>query len=607
MLLPITPGVFNIGGTAIVVLMGSAPVPTAPVVGTISQPSCLLPTGSVVLSGLPATGTWTLTRSPGGVTTTGTGTSTTISGLAAGTYTYTVTDALGFVSPSSSNIVINAVPNPPVAPLVGTITQATCSVATGSVVLSGLPATGTWTLTRSPGGVTTTGTGTSTTISGLSAGTYTYTVTDAVGCTSVPSGNIVINIQPATPTVPVVGAITQPTCSVATGSVVLSGLPATGTWTLTRSPGGVTTTGTGTSTTISGLSAGTYTYTVTNAEGCTSVPSANVVINVQPSTPPAPVVGAITQPTCSVATGSVVLSGLPATGTWTLTRSPGGVTTTGTGTSTTISGLSAGTYTYTVTNAEGCTSVPSANIVINIQPATPTVPVVGAITQPTCSVATGSVVISGLPATGTWTLTRSPGGVTTTGTGTSTTISDLSAGTYTYTVTNAEGCTSVPSGNIVINAVPNAPAAPVVGAITQPTCIVATGSVVLSGLPATGTWTLTRSPGGVTTTGTGTSTTISGLSAGTYTYTVTNAEGCTSVPSGNVVINVQPSTPTAPVVGAITQPTCSVATGSVVLSGLPATGTWTLTRITWWRNYHRHRNQYNNIRPFNRNIYLYSN
>ena len=552
--------------------------PTAPVVGAITQPTCSVATGSVVLSGLPATGTWTLTRSPGGVTTTGTGTSTTISGLSAGTYTYTVTSALGCLSPPSGNIVINTQPATPAAPVVGAITQPTCSVATGSVVLSGLPATGTWTLTRSPGGVTTTGTGTSTTITGLVTGTYTYTVTSALGCLSPPSGNIVINMQPATPAAPVVGAITQPTCSVATGSVVLSGLPATGTWTVTRSPGGVTTTGTGTSTTISGLSAGTYTYTVTNVSGCTSVPSANVVINAVPNAPTAPVVGTITPANCGVATGSVVLSGLPATGTWTLTRLPGGVTTTGTGTSTTISGLTAGTYNYTVTDALGCTSPLSANIVINVQPSTPTAPVVGAITQPTCVVATGSVVLSGLPATGTWTLTRSIGVVTTTGTGTSTTITGLSAGTYTYTVTNAEGCISVPSANIVINVQPATPTAPVVGTITQPTCSVATGSVVLSGLPATGTWTLTRSPGGVTTTGTGTSTTISGLSAGTYTYTVTNAEGCTSVPSANVVINVQPSTPTAPVVGAITQPTCSVATGSVVLSGLPATGTWTLTR-----------------------------
>ena len=85
---------------------------------------------------------------------------------------------------------------------------------------------------------------------------------------------VTVNALPATPTF-VLGDITNPTCVIPTGSVVLSGLPATGTWTLTRTPGGIVTTGTGTSTTISGLSAGNYTYTVSNGT-CTSLPSANV-------------------------------------------------------------------------------------------------------------------------------------------------------------------------------------------------------------------------------------------------------------------------------------------------------------------------------------------
>jgi len=562
--------------SANIVINAQPTTPSAPTVGTITQPTCALATGSVVLNGLPATGTWTLIRTPGGTTTTGTGTTRTITGLAAGTYTYTVTNSGGCISSASANIVINAAPTAPTAPTVGTITQPTCALATGSVVLNGLPATGTWTLTVTPGGTTTTGTGTTSTITGLAPGTYTYTITNAAGCISAASANIVINAT-ATPSAPAVGTITQPTCAVATGSVVLSGLPASGTWTLTRTPGGTTITGTGTTTTITGLAAGTYTYTVTNAAGCTSSASGNIVINAASTAPTAPIVGTITQPTCAVATGSVALSGLPATGTWTLTRTPGAVNITGTGTTTTIAGLAPGTYTYTVTNAGGCTSAASGNVVITAQASTPATPTVGTITQPTCAVATGSVALNGLPATGTWTLTRTPGNITTTGTGTSTAITGLASGTYTYTVTNATGCISIGSANIVINAQPATPAAPTVGTITQPGCTVATGSVVLTGLPATGTWTLTRTPGG-TTTGTGTTTTITGLATGTYTFTVTNAAGCISASSANVVINAQPATPTAPIVGTIIQPTGTVTTGSVDLSGLPATGTWTLTR-----------------------------
>ncbi len=165
----------------------------------------------------------------------------------------------------------------------------------------------------------------------------------------------VINTPPVTPTAPTVGTITQPACGETTGSVPLSGLPASGAWILTRSPGG-TTFGSGPNFTVTGLATGTYTWTVTNADGCTSVVSAEAVINTPPVTPTAPTVGTITQPACGETTGSVPLSGLPASGTWTLTRTPGGTTTTGTGTSTTISGLTPGSYTWTVTNAAGCIS-----------------------------------------------------------------------------------------------------------------------------------------------------------------------------------------------------------------------------------------------------------
>ena len=183
-----------------------------------------------------------------------------------------------------------------------------------------------------------------------------------------------------------------------------------------------------------------YTFSLIVNDGKINSASDQVVINVQDCTPTAPTVGTITQPTCALATGSVVLNGLPASGTWTLTKSPGGATTTGSGTSSTISALAEGTYTFTVTNASGCISPASANVVINAQPATPTAPTVGTITQPTCAVATGSVVLNGLPCNRNLDFNkvalvepppRAPEA--------SSTISALAAGTYTFTVTNASG------------------------------------------------------------------------------------------------------------------------------------------------------------------------
>jgi len=314
---------------------------------------------------------------------------------------------------------------------------------------------------------------------------------------------------PQVPTAPIAGTVVQPTCSVATGSVELTGLP-TGNWTING------TAGTGSTYTVSGLAPGTYTYTVTNADGCTSTASANVTINAAPNTPSAPIVGTVVQPTCSVATGSVELTGLP-TGNWTING------TAGTGSTYTVSGLAPGTYTYTVINADGCTSTASANVTINAAPNTPASPIVGTVVQPTCSVATGSVELTGLPA-GNWTING-----TINGTGSTYTVTGLAAGLYSYTVTNAEGCTSSASANVTINTAIGAPTAPVVGTVTQPTCLVATGSIELTGLPA-GNWTING------TAGTGSTYTVSGLAPGAYSFSVTNAGGCISSLSAEVVL-----------------------------------------------------------------------
>ena len=687
------------------------PLPATPVVGTISQPTCTVATGSVPLSGLPA-GNWTI--NPGNIT--GSTSSVTVTGLVSGSYSFTVTNSSGCTSVATAPVVINTPPAVPTAPVMGTVTQPTCAVTTGSVGISGLPSPGNWTLTRSPGGAQVTGSGITYTVTGIPAGTYTYTVTNDAGCISPESQSFTVNaplpvpgtptqtvdctlgfnhavvtvlspsetgleyrldagtwqtsnifnnvvngthtvtvrntsgctatgpefsvncgcvtpplltlgassgstcgvtavtvtgntfggsatsvtitengggtITPASATVspfsftytpvagdagrvvvitvttnnplgtpcaaatatysltvnanpvaPVPGTVTHPTCAVPTGSVVLNSLPATGDWTITRSPGGQTTTGSGISTTITGLAPGTYTFTVTNALGCISVASTNVVINAQPATPTAPVVGAITQPTCALSTGSVALSGLPDAGTWNLTRTPGNVTISGTGATRTVTSIPPGTYTFTVANAAGCVSPASAEVVINPQPVTPNAPVIGTITHPTCDLATGSILLENMPETGEWNLVRYPGGTSSTGTGSSTTISSLPAGIYNFTVRNADGCTSLVSANAVINAQPPTPTAPVVGTITHPTFAVPTGSVVLSGLPSSGTWTLIRYPDGFTSQGTGTTRTVSGLEPGTYTFAVTNSSGCTSEATGNVVINARPGAP----------------------------------------------------------------
>jgi gliding motility-associated-like protein len=130
----------------------------------------------------------------------------------------------------------------------------------------------------------------------------------------------------------------------------------------------------------------------------------------------------------------------------------------------------------------------------------------------------------------------------------------------------------------VIPAQPPTPSAPVIGIITQPTFEVPTGSVVLSGLPATGTWVITRLPGAASTTGTGTSRTITNLAGGIFTFTVTNSAGCTSSGSGSVTI----STPGVPIV-TIANPAaiCSPATVDLTAAAITDGSTPGLT-FTYW-------------------------
>ena len=99
-------------------------------------------------------------------------------------------------------------------------------------------------------------------------------ITDTNGCVnSSPIDRTAEATIVPLPSKPTVGTITQPTCTVTTGSVFLSGLP-TGNWTI--NPGGIT--GSITSKIVSGLAGGTYNFTVTNSSGCTSPVSVGVTI-----------------------------------------------------------------------------------------------------------------------------------------------------------------------------------------------------------------------------------------------------------------------------------------------------------------------------------------
>ncbi len=407
-------------------------------------------------------------------------------------------------------------------PSIDSLDQPTCTNQYGVIYLSGLPASG-WTVNSTPPGFTQSGVGNLAAITGLTPGTaFSFSYTDVtLGCTSPNSSSVNINLVPSVPATPIAGVPTQPTCLVATGSVSVSNLPNTGGWTLTAYGGNPATTNTlngiGTSSVFSGLPVNSYYFTVTNlSNGCTSSSSNTVFIN-NPIPPAAPIVGTITQPSCSVVTGSVVLTGLPS-GNWTLTASPGGQTVTGSGTSTTFSGLPANsTYTFIVQNAASCNSPSSASALINPALSIPSSPTASVI-QPTCPIPTGTITVTS--PVGAYTYALNGGNFQA-----SPVFSGLVGGSYVVTVSdNNSLCTSSSMVPITINPSPQPPAISI-DYVTNVSCFGASDGEAAVQIDSLGTppFVFSWSPVAIA------NDTVTGLAPGSYNIVVVDAANCVVV------------------------------------------------------------------------------
>lgn len=166
----------------------------------------------------------------------------------------------------------------------------------------------------------------------------------------------------ATPGAPAL-ELTQPNCTKATGSIKVIGSVENLSFGLDG------TTFENTTGLFENVASGTYNVYAKNANGCISTAS-NAVINVQPATPDAPIVE-VTQPTLTVATGSIVVT----SATSNLSFGLDGVAFDNT--SGVFENLASGDYTVYAKNAEGCVSA-GTNATVNPQPVAPTV----AITSP---------------------------------------------------------------------------------------------------------------------------------------------------------------------------------------------------------------------------------
>jgi len=436
--------------------------------------------GSATVLVTGGAGGYTYAWSPSG------GTGATASGLTQGTYTVTVTDANSCQTTQGFTIT-----EPAPFSVTTSQTDNICNgAATGSATVTVSGATAPYTYSWAPVG------GTAATATGLTAGTYTVTITDNNSCTTTRTFTIA---QPAALTASA-GAITNIGCrGDATGSATVNVTGGTGTYTYSWAPSG------GTAATASGLTAGTYVVTVTDTNLCQTTQSFTI-------TQPAAVLSATTATTSVSCFGGsngsasvLILGGTPV---YSYLWAPSG------GTAATASGLTAGNYTVTITDANGCTLV--KNVTINT-PAAFSATV--AQTNVSCNGGSnGSATITPNGATSPYSYVWAPSG------GNAATASGLTAGNYTVTIQDANTC--VYTVNVTINQ-----PAPLVVTPSQTNVLCnggSTGTATVSVSGGTPGYTYVWLPTG------GTAATASGLAAGNYSCLITDANGCTFTQNFNI-------------------------------------------------------------------------
>ena len=330
-------------------------------------------------------------------------------------------------------------------------------------------------------------TATSATVSTFAAATYYVTITDANGCTDSARTTI------TEPAAIVASATTDNDVSCnglsdgqGTASQTGGTAPYTYFWNTTA-----------TSATVSTFAAATYYVTITDANGCTD--SARTTI----TEPAALVASAATDNNAScngVADGQGTASETGGTAPYTYFWNTGEANATETN-------IGAGTYYVTITDANGCTDSARTTITESA------VLVASATTDNDVScngLSDGQGTASETGGTGPYTYSWNTGE-------TNATETNIGAGTYYVTITDANGCTDSARTTI-----------------TEPTALVVTvaidsnvtcngfsdGGLSISTTGGTGTYTYLWSNAEITTD-------ITGLTAGTYTITVTDANGCT--------------------------------------------------------------------------------
>lgn len=443
----------------------------------------------------------------------------TFGGLDAGSYTFTVVDALGCEATVSSSISLELPPNVSLNTI-----DAACGQDDGeiqAVVTGGNPSYSyAWSVAGQTGAE----------ITNLAPGTYTVTVTDQNGCEVIESATIG-EIAPPTITVE---STADATCGDSNGEASISASGGTPPYAYSWSVPNPNTAS------VSNLPEGTHFVTVTDNRGCETVQE--IVIQNIPG--PSSLGFAVTNSICAQGNGSITVSVTGGTGPFDYNWSNGNPN------SATASGLSSGTYVVTVTDANGCTIIDQASVAFIESPSL----AVSSTANSLCEDGNGSITVVASGGTPPYNYNWSDG-IGAAGA----TVSDLNVGTYSITVTDANNCTDI------VNATINLEPAPIgfVNSFDDSDCGADNGFIEIAIVGGTGTapisysWSHNNSLDDKE---------ASGLAPGTYTVTITDANGCEDIVEQTIDERPGPSLS----LGSITPDICGQSIGAATV--IPSDG-----------------------------------
>ncbi|CAN5326415.1 hypothetical protein BH09BAC5_BH09BAC5_00790 [soil metagenome] len=452
------------------------------------QPTCGNANGSASVVASGGAGGYSYSWSSGG-------TGSTETGLTGGAYVITVTDASGCTGVATVNVTSSTSP-------VATISASTNILCfggnNGSSTVSVVGGQGPFNYSWSPSG------GNAATASGLVAGSYIVTVTDFLGCVST---DTVTLTQPSQLTSTI--SYTNVLCNGGnSGTATVTPAGGNPSYSYSWSPSG------GNNAAATGLSSQSYTCTITDANGCIITQSASLT---EPSA--ITIVASQVDETCfGGTTGSA--TAIPSGGSpgYLYSWSPSG------GNAQTASSLSSGNYTCTITDANGCIFIQSFIIT---QP-TGLVASSGPNTNVLCNgQATGIVNVTGTGGVPAYTYNWTPN------VSSSNSATNLSAGNYQITITDANGCSSTVTVAIT------EPPLLTVTATANPNSVCNGTPVQLNAVPTGGNpaYIVNWNPGNLT----GTTQNITPTATATYTVVVTDANGCITIDSATSTVFPNPT------------------------------------------------------------------